>query len=91
VPRHRLFINNISVPGQQSLVFYAGASLTLSQPPKPDGRYANNTTVVIAISAPPGSQVNWGGVDSQNGDFVSIQMNADRFVTVDIQIPVPTP
>jgi hypothetical protein len=91
VPRHRLFINDIPVPGGNSLVFHAGPRLALSQPPKPDGRYKDDTTVVISISAPPGSQVTWGGVDSQNGPFVTILMNADRFVTVNIQTPAVTP
>ena len=91
VPRHLLFINGIQVPGQQSLVFYAGASLTLSQAPKPDGRYANNTSVTIAISPPPGAEWTWAGVDSQNGFFVTVQMNADRFITVEIRTPASTP
>lgn len=91
VPRHLLFINGIQVPGQQSLVFYAGATLTLSQAPKSDGRYANNASVTIAVSPPPGSEVIWGGVDSRNGFFITVQMNADRFVTIEIRSPAPTP
>lgn len=91
VPSHLLFINGIQVPGQQSLVFYAGARLTLSQAPKPDGRYANNASVTIAVSPPPGSEVIWGGVDSQRGLFVTVQMNADRFVTIEIRTPSATP
>lgn len=91
VPRHLLFVNGIQVPGQQSLVFHAGARLTLSQAPKPDGRYANNASVTIAVSPPPGSEVIWGGVDSQSGFFVTVQMNADRFVTISIRTPSATP
>ena len=73
------------------LVFHAGARLTLSQAPKPDGRYANNAIVAIAISPPPGAEVTWTGVDSQNGFFVTVKMNADRFITVDIRTPASTP
>jgi hypothetical protein len=91
VPRHLLFINGIAVPRQTSLVFWAGASLTLSQAPKPDGRYANNTTVAIAVSPLPGTEVIWGGVDSQNGLIVTVEMNADRFITIEIRTPVSTP
>ena len=45
----------------------------------------------MAVSATPGYQVVWGGVDSQTGSFGTVQMVADRFVTLSINPPAPTP
>ena len=90
-PRYRLFINNIQVPAQNLMVLIGDASVTLSQAPSPDGRYAAGERVVVLASPKSGWPYSWGGVDSHDGLFGKVHMVADRFVSVKIGPPPPTP
>ena len=90
-PRYRLFINNIQVPAQNLMVLIGDGSVTLSQAPSPDGRYAAGERVVVLASPKSGWPYSWGGVDSHDGLFGKVHMVADRFVSVKIGPPPPTP
>jgi len=89
--RYRLFINGVQAPAQNRLMFVAAGTVTLSQAPKPDGTYAANTSVTMAATGPPGYQIVWSGVDKQDGAFGTVQMNADRYATLEMRPPAPTP
>ncbi len=90
-PRYRLFINQVQVPAQNLLVFIADGQVTLSQAPAPDGRYAKGERVVVLVSPRSGWPLSWGGVDNHDGLIGKVQMVADRFVSVKIGPPPPTP
>ena len=90
-PRYRLFINNIQVPAQNLMVLIGDGSVTLSQAPSPDGRYAAGERVIVLASPKSGWPYSWGGVDSHDGLFGKVHMVADRFVSVKIGPPPPTP
>lgn len=86
---YRLSINGFEANQNNRMTVSAG-TVTLSQTPRSDGTYLLNTSVTIAASAPPGYQIIWSGVDTDIGQFATVKMNADRFVTVDMR-PAPTP
>ena len=90
-PRYRLFINRVQVPAQNLLVFVGDGAVTLSMAPAPDGRYDQGDMVVILVSPKPGWPLAWGGVDSYDGFFAKVHMVADRFVSIKIGPPPPTP
>jgi len=85
---YKLFINGIPAAAQNRLMFVGGGTVTLSLAPKPNGTYQLNTNVTMTASA-PGLQISWDNVDSQNEQFATVKMNADRFVTVQMR-PFPT-
>ena len=73
-------------------MFITNGTITLSQAPRSDGTYRVNATVGLAVSATPGYQVVWGGVDRQTAPTLgTVYMVADRFVTLSITPPAPTP
>ncbi len=90
-PRYRLFINNIQVPAQNLMVLIGDGSVALSQAPSPDGRYTAGERVTVLASPKSGWPYSWGGVDSHDGLFGKVDMVADRFVSVKIGPPPPTP
>ena len=77
----RLFLNGIPAPARNKLVFVSVGSVNLSPAPRSDGTYLRNASVTIVAVTPPGFQLVWGGVDSQNGPFAMVKMDEDRFVT----------
>ena len=98
IPRYQLFVNGTLLPPSNTLVLVPGGTLTLSQAPKDDGRYAINTKVTLLANANPGDRIVWGGVDSESGAFGTVELVADRYVTLAINpkvlpttIPTRTP
>jgi len=93
---YRLYINGIEV-GQNKRMNVDAGTVMVSQSPRSDGTYKLNTSVTLTASAPPGYQITWSGIDSEDNQFATVKMNADRFVTVDMRplpptsIPTPTP
>ena len=90
-PRYRLHINGESVPPRHLLIWTDNATLSLSNAPGYDGRYAVGTEVTIVASPKPGFLASWGGVDSQTGGYGSVMMVADRHVSLEIGLPSPMP
>ena len=90
-PRYRLHINGEPVPPRHLLIWIDNATVSLSNAPGYDGRYAVNTEVTIVASPKPGFLPSWGGVDSQTGGYGSVMMVADRHVSLEIRLPSPTP
>lgn len=86
---YQLSVNGI-MAGQNRRMNVSSGTVTLSQTPTSGGTYKLNANVVITASAPPGYQIIWSGVDSVNGQFATVKMNADRFVTVDMSPLPPT-
>jgi azurin len=89
VLKYRLFINGALVQPGQGIVHVANGVITLDKGPD----YPSGTSVMLTANPSlPGSQVVWGGVDSQRNPSVSVvRMDTDRFVTVAILAPTPTP
>ena len=90
-PRYRLHINGEPVSPRHLLIWTENATLSLSNAPGYDGRYAVGTEVTIVASPKPGFLASWGGVDSQTGGYGSVMMVADRHVSLEIGLPSPTP
>ena len=90
-PRYRLHINGEPVPPRHLLIWTDNATLSLSNAPGYDGKYAVGTEVTIVASPKPGFLASWGGVDSQTGGYGSVMMVADRHVSLEIGLPSPTP
>jgi hypothetical protein len=86
---YRLSVNGF-MTGQNKRMDVSAGTVTLSQTPRSDGTYLLNTSVTLSASAPPGYRIIWSGVDSEKGQFATVKMNADRFVTVDMRL-LPTP
>jgi hypothetical protein len=84
---YRLYINGVEV-GQNRRINVSAGTVMVSQSPRSGGTYNLNTSVTLTASAPPGYQITWSGVDSEDNQFATVKMNADRFVTVDM-IPLP--
>lgn len=91
VPRYRIFVNGIQVPALNSLIQTDAGTVTLSQAPKSDGAYQGGTEVVLAAGSPPGFVVTWGGVESERGAMATVEMVADRHITVRMTPRTPTP
>ena len=90
-PRFNLRINgSVILPGQL-LVQVLGGSVTLSQGPGVDGYSENQIVTLVAVPFVAGSQVIWGGVDSQRGSSATILTDSDRYVSLTIFQPAPTP
>ena len=93
---YQLYINGFKA-GQNKRMNVDAGTVMVSQSPRSDGTYKLNTSVTLTASAPPGYQITWSGVDSEDNQFATVKMNADRFVTVDMRplpptsIPTPTP
>ena len=90
-PRYRIFVNGIPVPALNSFIQTDAGTITLSQAPKSDGAYRGGTQVVLVVGAPPGFVVTWGGVESERGAIATVEMVADRHITVRMMLPTPTP
>jgi hypothetical protein len=89
---YRLFFNGVPVPGQTKKMSVFAGSVNLSVAPRPDGTYPRNTSVTFTVDVPPGLGLVLGGIDSRDGPFATVKLNADRFVTVDMPLlPTPTP
>lgn len=86
---YRLFVNGQRAVYQNLMLFVSLGSVTLSKAAGPRDAYSRNEVVSMVAQVPLGFQVQWNGVDTNNGNFASVKINTDRFVTVDM-IPVPT-
>lgn len=83
------------------MMFIPNGIVSLSRMPDSDGRYSENTRVIILVSRTQGDEkITWGGVDSVDREvFGKVDLNADRYVTVVIRplvfeptaTPAPTP
>lgn len=91
VPTYRIFVNGIPVQALNRLLQTDAGRVTLSHAPKSDGAYKVGTVVTLAASSSPGFIVAWGGVDTQRGAFATVEMVVDRYVTVRMSAPTPTP
>jgi hypothetical protein len=91
VPTYRIFVNGIPIPALNRLIQTDAGIVTLSQAPKSDGAYKVGTEITLAASSSPGFIVAWGGVDTQRGAFATVEMIADRYITVRMAAPTPTP
>jgi len=87
---YRLFINEIPTQANIKLMNVAVGTVMLSSAPSANGTYPLNTKVTLVASGFPGDVITWANVDSQDGPFATVKMNADRFVTVQMS-PPPTP
>lgn len=91
IPRYRIFVNGVQVPGLNRLMYTDAGTVTISRAPESDGAYKVGVEVVLVAGAPSGFIVDWGGVDSQRGAFATIEMVADRHIAVRMAAPTPTP
>ena len=91
VPRYRILINGEPVPPRHNIVRVDGGQVSLSHAPGHDGKYPVGVEVAVVASPKPGYLVSWGGLDSQTGAYGTVRMVADRHITLDIQIPQPSP
>ena len=89
IPRYQLFINGFPAPSSSGLMLVTGKTVTLSQATDADGKYAVYTKVTMVASSSPGSEVTWGGVDSQSGAFGTVEMVTDHFVTSNVRQSTP--
>ena len=92
IPTYTLRINGDNLQAGQTTITVANGSITLSRPPKFDGKYVGNSEVILVANPTlAGSRVDWVGVDTVQGGVATVTMLAARFVTVDIVPPPPTP
>ena len=90
-PAYSLRINGNLVPAGQTTVPVLNGTVTLSDGPRADGRYAAGQVVtLVANPITARSQMFWGGVDNQNGSLATVRMGAERFVTLIIVVTPPT-
>jgi len=85
---HVLTIDGVQVRAGQTMVEVANGEIDLSEAPGSDGRYAENVEVFLsAFPYSEGATILWDGVDTEGFDFATVQMDRDRFVTVEF-VPV---
>ena len=90
--RYVLTIEGVPVRAGQTTVEVANGEIDLSEAPGFDGRYASNVEVsLFAFPYSEGATIIWGGTDTADLDFATVQMDRDRFITVDFVPPPPTP
>ncbi|PKB81863.1 MAG: hypothetical protein BZY88_05595 [SAR202 cluster bacterium Io17-Chloro-G9] len=84
-----LTIEGIQVrPGQTAVEVFNGV-IGLSDAPDSDGGYPRNFEVTLfALPDVEGAGIVWGGVDTEDLEFATVQMDRDRFVTVDFVPPI---
>ena len=91
LPSYNLRLNgDVVLPGQ-TLVQVLGGTVTLSHGPSVDGYPANQVVTLVANPHNAGSQIIWGGVDTQRGSLAAVLMGADRFVSLSIVQATPSP
>ena len=85
---HVLSIGGVPVRAGETGLNVANGIIGLSDAPGSDGRYAGNVEVTLFASAnAEGATIIWGGVDTEDFEFATVQMDRDRFVTVDFVLP----
>ena len=94
VPGHTLYINNAPVGAGQISLPVAYGDVLVHSLPQSNGTYLPNA--LVTLQANPilaGSNVIWGGVDSQSGPLVTVGMSSDKYIVLIISPPVvlPTP
>ena len=91
IPTYRIFVNGIPVQHQNRLMQIDAGTVTLSQSPKSDGAYKVGSDITLVASSSSGFVVTWGEVDTQTGAFATVEMVSDRYVTLRMAAPTPTP
>ena len=66
---YRLFVNGHQAVYQNLMLFVSLGSVTLSKAAGPSDAYSRNEVVSMVAQVPLGFQVQWNGVDTNNGNF----------------------